>query len=74
MSLKDKVPPGYRSKDLIDKRGEFKRKRDPDYAALAKKADLMQSNLDKMDLRALKNILTKRTVENLEYAKGKKRR
>jgi hypothetical protein len=72
MSIGDKVPKGYRSKNLEDRRGEFKRKETtPAFRDTA--AYRMQENMDKMDLTALKRVMTERNIKNLEYGKGKRK-
>ncbi len=68
-----KPPKGYRSKNLEDRRGEFKRKETT--PAFRYEAGLrMKANMDKMDLKALKNILTERNEKNLKQAFSDKRR
>lgn len=67
------VPKGYRSKDVEDRRGEFKRAPTTPGERYVHGVR-MQENMDKMDLKALKNILTERNLKNLKQAFSDKRR
>lgn len=71
--MKAKVPTGYRSKNLVDRRGEFKRKETaPAFRYQA--GERMEANIAKMGTRARKNVNTPRNRANLKQAFSDKRR